>query len=158
MIERTLVVILIVAALVAAWRLLGLWQHRRLRRLHSSPVTPELVPFLKPGRPTVIAFSTPGCSECRSRQLPALEQLQARLLDRVHIAHVSAPEHPALASHFGILTVPATIILDGTGKPHHINLRYTSADRLESQVLEIEAGSQGSGIGGRESGRMASGY
>ena len=163
MIERTLVVILVVVALVAAWRLLGLWQQWRLRRLHSSPVTPELVPFIKPGNPTVIAFSTPGCSECRSRQLPALEQLQARLQDRVHIAHVSAPEHPALASHFGILTVPATIILDGTGKPQHINLRYTSADRLESQVLELEAGSRGSGVGsqgsgGRESGRRASGY
>ena len=135
MIERTLVVILVAAALVAAWRLLVLSRHWHLRRLRGSPVLPELASFLKPGRPTVLAFSTPGCGECRSLQLPALQQLHARLQDRVHIAHISAPEHPALVSHFGILTVPATVILDETGVARHINLRYTGADRLQSQVL-----------------------
>ena len=137
MIERTLVVILVALVLVMAWWLFGLWRDWRVRRLRSSPIVPELVPLLKPGRPTVLAFSTPGCRECRSLQLPALQQLRARLQDRVHVVHISAPEHPALVSQFGILTVPATVILDAAGVARHINLRYTSADQLQSQVLEL---------------------
>ncbi len=156
MLERTLVVILVAVALISAWCLLRLWRYLRLRRLRSSPIAPELVPFLKPGRPTVLAFSTPGCAECRSLQLPALQQLRARLQDRVHVAQISAPEHPALVSHFGILTVPATVILDAKGIARHINLRYTGADQLQAQVLGL--GSQGSGVGIQGSERTSSGY
>ena len=137
MVERTLVVVLVALALVAGGRLIALWQRRRLGRAPDAAVLPELLPLLRPGRPTVLAFSTPGCAECRALQRPALEQLGARLGDHVHIAHLSAPDHPALISHFGILTVPATVILDDSGVTRQINLRYTSADRLQAQLLEV---------------------
>ena len=139
MIERTFVVLLVAMALVAAARLVGSWQTRRLRNARRAPIPPELERFLTPGRPTVLAFSAPGCVECHALQLPAVEQLGARLRERVAIAHFSAPEHPALVSHFGILTVPATVILDATGAARHVNLRYTNADRLLEQVLELSS-------------------
>lgn len=136
MFERFLIVLLIGAAVIAAWRLVGLWQARRLQQLKQSPLLPELVSLLIPGRPTVLAFSTPGCSECRSLQLPALQKLATRLPEQVAIAHLSVPEHPALVEHFGILTVPATVVLDAAGTVQHINLRYTDAERLQAQLQE----------------------
>ena len=137
MLERTVVVGLIAVALVAAWGLIRLWRQSRLRRLAAAPLAPELLPTLRPGRPAVLAFSTPGCAECRARQNPALGQLAARVGDHVQIAQLSAPEHPALVRRFGILTVPATVILDARGAVRRINLRYTDADRLQAQLNEL---------------------
>jgi thiol-disulfide isomerase/thioredoxin len=135
--ERFLVVLLIGAAVIAGWRLVGIWQAHRLRQLSQSPVLPELVPLLTPGRPAVLSFSTPGCRECRALQWPALEKLATRLPEQVAIAHLSVPDHPALVEHFGILTVPATVVLDPQGTVRHINLRYTDADRLQAQLQEV---------------------
>lgn len=136
MFERLLIVLLVGAAVIAAWRLVGLWQARRLHQLRQSPLLPELIPLLIPGRPAVLAFSTPGCRECRSLQLPALQKLERRLSEQVAIAHLSVPEHPALVEHFGILTVPATVVLDAAGTVQHINLRYTDAEQLQAQLQE----------------------
>jgi hypothetical protein len=137
--ERVLVVVLICVVVIASRRLLLLWQARRLQQLQQSPLLPELVPLLEPGLPAVLAFSTPGCRECRSLQLPALQRLATQLPEQVSIAHLSAPEHPALVEHFGILTVPATVVLDAGGTVRHINLRYTDAERLLAQVQETPA-------------------
>ncbi len=138
--ERIVVVLLVATALFATARLIGMWRRRRLRSIAASPVLPELQPLLRPDRPTVLAFSTPGCVECRSLQRPALQQLTATLGDSIHVAQLSVPEHPTLVSHFGILTVPATVILDKAGAVRHVNLRYTDAERLQSQLQEIGAG------------------
>jgi hypothetical protein len=134
-IERFLIVVLIGVAVIAVRRLVGLWQARRLRQLRQAPLLPELARLLTPGRPAVLAFSTPGCRECRSLQMPALRQLATNLSEQVAIAHLSVPDHPALVEHFGIMTVPATVVLDAAGTVHHINLRYTDAERLQEQVL-----------------------
>jgi hypothetical protein len=56
---------------------------------------------------------------------------------RVQVAHLSVPDHSALVQQFGILTVPATVILDERGVTRQINLRYTSVERLQTQLHEI---------------------
>lgn len=139
MLERLLIVGVVAALVLASSWLVRAWIVARVRRARRAPVPAELVPLIRPGRPTVLAFSTPGCTECRALQLPALRQLGARLREQVTVAHVSVPEHPTLVEHYGILTVPATVILDASGTVRHVNLRFASVDRLHSQVLESAA-------------------
>src|SRR3954452_6129006 len=136
MTTRIFIVILVAAGIVVARQIFLLWRQRRLERVQRAPVLPELAALLQPGQPTVLAFSTPGCTECRTLQTPALRKLDERLRGQIHVAHLSAPEHPELVSHFGILTVPATVVLDADGVARHVNLRYTNQDRLYDQVLE----------------------
>jgi len=139
MIERILIVAFVALAIVAARGLLRIWHARHIRRAQHSGLPVELWQELPPGRPAVLAFSTPGCIQCRSLQLPAMEQLRARVQDQVAVLHFSAPEHPGLVSHFGILTVPATVVLDTAGEVRHVNLRYTSANQLQAQALPLTA-------------------
>lgn len=139
MIERILIVTLVALAIVAARRLLQTWHARHVQRAQRSGLPPELLQELVPGRPAVLAFSSPGCVQCRSLQLPAMEQLRGRVQDQVAVIHLSAPEHPKLVDYFGILTVPATVVLDTDGEVRHVNLRYTSAAQLQAQVLSLTA-------------------
>jgi thiol-disulfide isomerase/thioredoxin len=143
MVERLLIIIVVVLLVIAARMLLRSWQQRNLARAQRAPLPPELAEQLNVGQPAVLAFSSPGCAECRSRQMPALEQLRTRLNDSTSIIKLSAPDHPALVNHFGILTVPATVVLDANGEVRHVNLRYASADHLHAQVRNLVASSQG---------------
>src|SRR5205807_2603104 len=67
------------------------------------------------GRPTVVSFSTPSCAACKSSQGPALVALKAKLGGSLRVILVDASERPEVASTFGVLTVPATVVLDSRG-------------------------------------------
>ncbi len=137
MLERSMVILAVVLAVYAVWGLLRLWTRYRIQNAPMASQIAELAGLVQLGRPAILAFSTPGCAECRSLQRPALEKLAASLGDGVQVAHLSVPEHPTLIEQFGILTVPATVILDERGKARHINLRYASAERLQTQLGEL---------------------
>ena len=81
-----------------------------------------------------IAFSTPSCAECRTRQAPALSRLAIALGDQVTVRSLSALDHPDLVQKIGILTVPATVVLDSSGTVRHLNLGYASDARLREQL------------------------
>jgi thiol-disulfide isomerase/thioredoxin len=132
MVERLLILVVFVVAILAGWGLLRLWRAIKLRRLRAEAPLAGMVPT---GRPAVVAFSTPTCAECRTRQAPALARLAAALGDRVTVRSLSALEHPDLVRRIGILTVPATVILDPQGHVRGLNLGYASDDRLREQVL-----------------------
>jgi hypothetical protein len=132
MLERILLLLLLTLAVAAGWGLLRLWQAMKLRRLRAQTPLAELVPR---GRPAVVAFSAPSCAECHTRQAPALERLRAALGDTVTVRSLSALDHPDLVRLIGILTVPATIVLDQHGHVRHLNLGYASDERLREQVL-----------------------
>jgi hypothetical protein len=63
--------------------------------------------------------------------------LTKALGDAVTIRSLSALEHPDLVRHIGILTVPATVVVDAAGTVRHLNLGYASDARLREQLLEI---------------------
>ena len=122
-----------VAAFVLAGRLLA---RRRLRRLHSLS-TDALWAALgtcPDGRPTVVAFSTPGCAACWSAQKPALAALQQRARDRIRLIEIDAAEQPRVAHAFGVLTVPATVVLDGSGAVLAANQGFATVDGLAAQL------------------------
>ena len=134
MIERFVILGMLALAIAAGWAVLRLWRAWKLRRLsHDAP----LVDFVPLGRPAVVAFSTPSCAECKSRQAPALSRLHASLGEDVVVRSISALEHPDLVEQIGILTVPATVVLDQRGVVRHLNLGYASDARLREQVLSI---------------------
>jgi thioredoxin family protein len=132
MVERFLILIVLALAIAAGWGLLRLWRAWKLRRLRVSAPLADLAP---PGRPAVIAFSTPLCAECRTRQAPALERLVASFGDQLTVRSLSALEHPDLVREIGILTVPATVVLDAAGTVRHLNLGYASDIRLREQLV-----------------------
>lgn len=116
----------------------------RLRRLQRSDPD-ELwaaLDTIADGRPTLIAFSTPSCAACHATQKPALVELERRLGGGVRVIHVDAAARPELAARFGILTVPATVVLDPGGRVAAANQGFAAADRLSAQLEPWLAQSQ----------------
>jgi thiol-disulfide isomerase/thioredoxin len=123
-----LLVGLIVAGRALAWR--------RLSELRAGDPARLWVGLgARPdGRATVVAFSTPSCAACRTAQEPALTALQARLGDGLRVIHVDAADRPEVASAFGVLTVPATVVLDRRGRVAAANQGFATADKLALQL------------------------
>jgi hypothetical protein len=134
MIERLIILVLVAAAIAAGWALVRLWRAWMVRRLGADTPLAELIP---PGRPAIVAFSTPTCAECRTRQAPALARLSTSLGDGVIVRSLSALEHPDLVDRIGILTVPATVVLDREGHVRSLNLGYASDERLSAQLAAV---------------------
>jgi thioredoxin-like negative regulator of GroEL len=125
-------VLALLALLVAGgYLLLRRRNARTLRQVQAGALLHELV---VPGTPTVIAFSAPGCVVCRAQQTPALDQLAVRVGAAVGIRCLAAPEHPDVVERLGILTVPATVVLDAHGRVQHINHGFADAVRLHAQL------------------------
>lgn len=137
MIERLLILVLVALLVLAAWGLLRLWRRARLQRLGAGAPLAGLVPL---GRPAVVAFSTPACAECSTRQAPALTRLARLVGDSVTIRTVSALDHPELVRTVGVLTVPSTVVVDARGVVRHLNLGYSGERALHQQVRGLGAG------------------
>jgi hypothetical protein len=135
MLERALVVLALAGAVVAVWAFVRVWRAWRVRRLRSTRPLAGLAPA---GRPAIIAFSTPNCADCRQRQAPALARLAARLGDGATIRTLSAPDHPALVRQLGILTAPATVVVDAEGRVRHLNLGYAPEMTLRDQLARLD--------------------
>ena len=108
----------------------------RLRRTQGVPSRElwAVLAAVPDGRPAVVAFSTPSCAACHSAQKPALAELERRAEGAVRVLQVDAAERPEVASRFGILTVPATAVLDRSGQLSAVNHGFAGADRLAEQI------------------------
>lgn len=85
----------------------------------------------------MVAFTTPGCRECHFRQAPALARLAGAVNDQVTqvtICTLQAADYPQLVTQLGILTAPATVVLDARGVVRHINLGFVDTPVLLQQV------------------------
>ncbi len=136
MVERLLIVASLAFLIVGAWALLRLWQAHRLRALAGERPLQGLVP---PGKPAVVAFTLPSCAECRTRQAPALEQLRARRGAMAALATIPADAYPNLVAQLGILTVPATAVLDAEGRVRFLNQGFADVARLAAQLDSVAA-------------------
>jgi thioredoxin-like negative regulator of GroEL len=116
---------------VARW-LAGL-RLRRARALPSRELWDALA-AAPDGRPAVVAFSTPSCAACHTAQKPALAALESRAEGGVRVLEVDAARRPEVARHFGILTVPATAVLDPSGRLTAVNHGFAGTDRLAEQL------------------------
>jgi thiol-disulfide isomerase/thioredoxin len=132
--ERILILVAVTAAFGLAWALLRARQARRLADLAEAKPFVGLVPT---GGPAVVAFTLPGCIDCRARQAPALRRLAERIGPQATITTLQADEHPELTARLGLLTVPATAIVDAHGGLRHLNQGFADEERLASQLAAL---------------------
>jgi thioredoxin 1 len=114
------------------------WNYAQMRRLRRSSLeaTPGLE-GLQSGIPAILYFTIPDCAPCRSIQWPAIEQVQTELAGRVQVLEIDANARPAVAAHWGVLSVPTTFVLDAAGHPRRVNHGVTSAIKLKRQLERI---------------------
>lgn len=105
-----------------------------LKRAAQQARKPGLIP---PGKPTILYFTTPDCTVCRTTQRPALARLQNLLGDQLQLIEINAYEKPELARDWGVLSVPTTFVLDNQGHPLHVNHGVTSTDKLLQQLAVL---------------------
>jgi len=108
---------------------------RRQRALTAAPLTPA--PQQEAGRVRILAFSSDDCRQCHQLQEPALQRLLAQRGEAVSVEYIDAPTTPELTSHYQVLTVPTTVVLDAAGKAHAINYGFANVQRLLEQVDAI---------------------
>jgi thioredoxin-like negative regulator of GroEL len=123
----------LLAVMVAGGRVLAGRRLRRLRDLGANALW-EALGVAPDGRATVVAFSTPTCAACRTAQRPALAALEERAQGRVRIVLVDAAERPDTARAFGVMTVPATVVLDELASVVAANQGFATTERLAGQL------------------------
>lgn len=148
MLERLLIALALIAALVVAIALArGLLRRRDqrvLRRLRDLDTRGSQAGRRQPpgSVPRVVYFTTSTCVVCHAQQEPALAALQERLTDLVVERH-DAIKDRALAAHFGVITVPTTVVYDRAGELVTINRGFTPAAALRSQIEGQEPALEG---------------
>jgi thiol-disulfide isomerase/thioredoxin len=123
----------LVLAFLVSGRLLARRRRRQLRYL-STDVLWDALGSGPNGRPSVVAFSTPGCAACWTAQKPALAALEDRAPGRVRVIEIDAAEQPEVARVFGVLTVPATVVLGESGAVLAANQGFATTDALAAQL------------------------
>lgn len=132
MLERLLLLIILAGLGVLAYHWLGRWQVRRAAQ--AAPTDPVLT-GMKPGIPAILYFTSPRCAPCHTQQRPAIQHLLAELGEQdVQLIEVNALEDPAAANRWGVLSIPTTFILDGSGQPRQVNNGITSPQTLKQQI------------------------
>ena len=104
---------------------------RRRQRVLAAPPAPDLAT----GRPTILYFHGDRCSDCVVQE----RELDALLTARPEIAIRADHAPSALSARFGVLTVPATVVLDGGGRARAANYGLARRETLERQLGEIRA-------------------
>lgn len=101
--------------------------------------TPSLLADLEENRPfgfTLVYFTTPTCTPCKTVQRPAIEQISKQLGSQLNVIEIDATEKPEIASRWGVMSVPTTFIFDPKGQLRHINHGVTRAEKLLIQIHE----------------------
>jgi thioredoxin 1 len=87
--------------------------------------------------PILLYFTTPTCAPCKTVQRPAIQSIKERLGDKLQIIEIDATVQPDIANHWGVISVPTTFLIDGSGRPRHVNHGVATADRLLKQVEDL---------------------
>lgn len=134
MLERLLILLALAALIAAVWALLRWWRRRLLAALADQQPFAAILPV---SGPAVVAFTLPTCAECRARQAPALERLRGQVDSAVTITTLAADRHGDLLARLGIMTVPATAVLDAIGAVRAINQGFADEARLRRQLAGL---------------------
>jgi thioredoxin 1 len=129
--ERLLILGIAIGALLVALALWRVCAARRLARLAACDA-PEAVTTVVDDGPALLYFTTENCAQCRFQQAPILRQLEASVA--IPVRTLDAIEHEHLARHYGILTVPTTVVLDRSHRPVAINHGLAPLHKLRAQV------------------------
>lgn len=129
--ERTLLVLGIIGVGVGICRLYHCLLRVRLRR-RRMPLNDG-----SPTTPVILYFTSPACAPCRTVQRPALRSLMERLGEQLQVVEVDVLRQPELAREWGILSLPATIVLNARGEVRYVNQGVASAEKLLKQLNHL---------------------
>jgi thiol-disulfide isomerase/thioredoxin len=134
--ERVALVIAVAVVLTLAIVLIRRWNARRIARLQQARPDWHVLGTAPDGRRTLIAFSTPSCAACHHAQAPAIDLVRAEVGEEaLRVIRIDAASQPQAARAFGILTVPATVVVAAGGQ--HIvavNQGFAPSARLVEQL------------------------
>jgi thioredoxin-like negative regulator of GroEL len=141
MVERALILALAAVALVAAILAVRWWSGRGIAGLRTAPndglwtalgASPD-------GRPSLVVFSTPSCTACRTAQYPAVEAVETNFGSALRILRVDLSRQPNVAAAFKVLTAPSTAVLSADGRLGSFNHGFAPADQLSAQLSALGA-------------------
>ena len=89
------------------------------------------------GRPILLYFSSPTCAPCRTVQRPAIQRLSEMTAGRLEVVEIDTAQRPEVASQWGVLSVPTTLVIDAQGRPRHVNHGVTPAEKLMQQIQDL---------------------
>ena len=134
MLERGLILIAL-ASVVLAVALVTRAAGRRRAAAAEGHVLPDRVrERFVPGSPGVLYLYGPHCPTCRQ---------QAGVLDALAdsrgtpVVRVDATKERALSDALGVMTVPATAVVDGAGRVQSVNLGFQSREALVGQLDDL---------------------
>ena len=140
MIERFLIILTLASIAVIAVVAVRAWSSRRVAGLKSEAGGLwNALGEAPDGRPSLVVFSTPSCTACRTAQHPAIEAVEARFGETLRVLKVDLSRRPAVGHAFKVLTAPSTVVLGGDGRVGSFNHGFAPADQLASQVSAVAA-------------------
>src|SRR5438309_8723239 len=141
MIERSLIILALALVIVAAVVVVRAWSGRRVEGLKVGEALGlwSALGESPDGRPSLVVFSTPSCTVCRTAQHPAVEAVAGRFGPALRILKVDLSTRPAVGHAFKVLTAPTTVVLCGDGRIASFNHGFAPADQLAAQVSAVAA-------------------
>lgn len=125
---RTGIVLLIISIAYAL-----VFIHQRWMRIRGPNLMGDLGQ-VSPGIFTLVYFSTPTCSPCKTIQHPAIQQVSQRMGEHLNVVEIDASQQPEIAGRWGVMSVPTTFLIDTQGKIRHMNHGIARAEQLFKQI------------------------
>src|ERR1700730_12057211 len=141
MVEHTPILAVTTVAVVAIILAAGWWSRRGVAGLRRAPAEGlwTALDASPDGRPSLVVFSTPSCTVCRTAQYPAVETVEATFGSALRVLRVDLSRQPAAAAAFKVLTAPSTAVLAGDGRVSNFNHGFAPAEPLSAQVSALGA-------------------
>jgi len=141
MIERALFLGVATVVIAATVMLARWWLRRGVAGLRTAPAASlwTALGAAPDGRPSLVVFSTPSCTVCRTAQHPAVETVEATFGSALRVLRVDLSRQPAAATAFKVLTAPSTALLTGDGHVGTFNHGFAPADQLTAQLSALGA-------------------
>ncbi len=141
MVERALILAVAAIAVAAAVLAARWWSRRGVAGLRTASVAGlwTALGAAPDGRPSLVVFSTPSCTACRTAQHPAIEAVEASFGSALRVLKVDLSRQPAAAAAFKVLTAPSTAVLTADGRLGSFNHGFAPANQLAAQVIAVAA-------------------
>jgi thioredoxin-like negative regulator of GroEL len=141
MIERFLIILALAVVVAAAVVAVRAWSGRRVAGLKAGQTRGlwNALGESPDGRPSLVVFSTPSCTACRTAQHPAVEAVEARFGGALRVLKVDLSRRPTVGHAFKVLTAPTTVVLRGDGRVGSFNHGFAPAAQLAAQVSAVAA-------------------